>query len=268
MAKKPSYLDYLKQDFNELVDSTSLSELQKRFMKARWLDQLLWLEKRAKQTQNNYYRLRVLTIVGGVFIPALASLSLGVNGQSYVGWATFVLSQIVAISASIEEFFGYGDRYRRYRRSAEQMKHEGWSFLQLSGRYREVADYEEAYPIFASRVESIIKQDVEDYLAQMLQQEEKAQQQQKQLQNPTRERGVVVSSRAPQPQSETATLGLAKTPSGESDAVPESPAGDRASLEGTVTPAEPENAEVIAALGAGIRENDDSSAHQETPKAQ
>lgn len=238
MVKKQSYLDYLKQDFNELIDATSLSDLQKRFMKARWLDQLLWLEKRAKQTQNRYYWLRVLTIVGGVFIPALASLSLGGNGQSYVGWATFILSQIVAISASIEEFFGYGDRYRRYRRSAEQMKHEGWSFLQLSGRYREREDYEAAYSVFANRVESIIKQDVEDYLAQMLQQEEKAQQQQEQLQsrNVTSPQATVAVTPSPQPQ-----ISLAKTSSGEIDAVPESIASDRISGAGTVTPTEPEN---------------------------
>lgn len=51
-------------------------------------------------------------------------------------WSTFGLSQIVAISAAIEEFFHYGERWRHYRRTVESMKTQGWQFSQLTGPYR------------------------------------------------------------------------------------------------------------------------------------
>lgn len=171
-SKKKTYNDYIKQEMSELIEKIDLDDLQKRFMKARWLDQLLWLEGRATKSRNRYYNLRLLTIIGGVIVPALVSVT-SVNTQDkdtrlrdIFGWTAFGLSQIVAISAAVEELFHYGESYRRYRNSAEGMKIEGWQFFQLSGPYSVVKDHNEAYPIFAANVENIIQKDVEGYVAQ------------------------------------------------------------------------------------------------------
>lgn len=172
MAGQESYRGYLKQEFTELIDAASLTDLQKRFMKSRWLDQLLWLEGRAESSRNSYYRLRLVTIIGGVIIPALASLSLSQTEAHVVGWATFFLSQIVAISAAVEEFFRYGERYLRYRDTAENMKTEGWNFLQLSGPYDHYVNHGDAYTSFASRVETIIEHDVKGFVSQILRQQQ------------------------------------------------------------------------------------------------
>lgn len=188
---KTSYLETLKQEFSDLITETELSELQKRFLKGRWLDQLLWLEKRSIQSQTFYYRLRLLTIIGSVIIPALASLSLRETGHAIVGWLTFFLSQTVAISAAIEEFFGYGERYRNYRQTAEQMKTEGWQFLQLSGNYRDFQSHQEAYTSFSSRVESILQQEIKGYIASIADREQALQEQQKQKQNSLESASVV-----------------------------------------------------------------------------
>ncbi|NBD32447.1 MAG: DUF4231 domain-containing protein [Cyanobacteria bacterium] len=188
---KTSYLETLKQEFSDLITETELSELQKRFLKGRWLDQLLWLEKRSIQSQTFYYRLRLLTIIGSVIIPALASLSLRETGRAVVGRLTFFLSQTVAISAAIEEFFGYGERYRNYRQTAEQMKTEGWQFLQLSGNYRDFQSHQEAYTSFSSRVESILQQEIKGYIASIADREQALQEQQKQKQNSLESASVV-----------------------------------------------------------------------------
>lgn len=173
MAKKNTYQDYLKQEMGSLIDMIELSELQKRFMKSRWLDQVLWLESRATKSRSRHFSLRLITIIGGVIVPALVSVN-SANVKNFqlrdiFGWTAFGLSQAVAISAAVEELFHYGENYRRYRNSAEAMKIEGWQFFQLSGPYKEAKTHEEAYAVFAASVENIIQKDVEGYISQAAQ---------------------------------------------------------------------------------------------------
>ena len=147
-----SYRDYLKEELTQLIEKLELSELNKHFLKARWLDQLLWLESRAEHFRNRYYTLRLITIVGGVIVPALVGLN--INNQDLrdeVMWIAFGLSQVVAVSAAVEEFFQYGDRFRHYRNVAETIKSEGWQFIQLSGSYHQASDHNAVYPNFAQR---------------------------------------------------------------------------------------------------------------------
>ncbi|HEY9652922.1 MAG TPA: DUF4231 domain-containing protein, partial [Coleofasciculaceae cyanobacterium] len=170
MPKKSTYNDYLKAEMGSLIDETDLSDLQKRFMKSRWLDQVLWLEGRAGKSRKQHYTLRLITIIGGVIVPALVSVN-STNAQNIrlreiFGWTAFGLSQAVAISAAVEELFHYGESYRRYRNSAENLKIQGWQFFQLSGPYQDAKSHQEAYSTFAANVESVIQQDVEGYFAQ------------------------------------------------------------------------------------------------------
>ena len=166
-----------KQEMSELIEAIDLQPLQKQFMKSRWLDQVMWLEKRSKECRNKYYFLRMITIVGGVIVPALVSMNIGANNiQAIFGWIAFGLSQTVAISAAVEEFFHYGELYRQYRNTAELMKMEGWYFLQLSGRYQDFETHEDAYRTFASRVEKMIEQDLQVF-TQMGQEQQKSEEQ-------------------------------------------------------------------------------------------
>ncbi len=162
MAKKNSYQEYIKQEFTDLINKLDLSELQKQFMKSRWLDQTLWLENQAGKTKKWSTRLRLMTIVGGVIIPALVSLNFNKNDVAkYVGWATFGLSQMVAISAAVEEYFGFKDKHILYRQTAESLKSEMWKFVQLTGSYKQYSDHKQGYTTFAFRVEKFIQKDVQ-----------------------------------------------------------------------------------------------------------
>ncbi len=172
--KNKNYRDQFKEEICFLIKQIELSDLQQQFMKSRWLSQVLWLESRAKQNRNQYYLLRLITIIGGVIVPALVSLNINAdNVQEAIGWIAFGLSQAVAISAAVEEFFHYGERYRHYRNTAEAMKIEGWQFFQLSGPYRNAQSHTEVYSDFAQRVESIIQRDVQGYLSEVIQDKEK-----------------------------------------------------------------------------------------------
>lgn len=44
MTSKNAYRDCLKQDLGGLIGALDLSELQKHFLRSRWLDHVLWME--------------------------------------------------------------------------------------------------------------------------------------------------------------------------------------------------------------------------------
>ncbi|MDY6782546.1 MAG: DUF4231 domain-containing protein [Cyanobacteriota bacterium] len=172
MPKKPPRKDFW-QELTELIEDTDLPDIQKRLMQKRWLDQVKWLEGKANKCQRRYYSLRVTTILGGVIVPAMIGINTRPSQlERVLNWVAFGLAQGVAVSAAVEELFHYGDRYRRYRNSAEIMKIEGWQFLQLSGHYKSAKTHAEAYRDFAYQVENIIREDVEGYTAELVKEKE------------------------------------------------------------------------------------------------
>jgi hypothetical protein len=163
------YADWLKGELGELVDALELGDMQKRFIRSRWLEQVAWMESKANQARDRYYWLRVTTIVGAVLVPALVTVSsIGGTIEVIGKVAISVISLIVAASAAIEQFFHYGERWQSYRESAERLKAEGWLYLQLSGPYAlDGASHQELYPSFAERVEEIIQRNVHTYLTEV-----------------------------------------------------------------------------------------------------
>jgi SLOG in TRPM, prokaryote/Protein of unknown function (DUF4231) len=158
------YEDALKADFSALIGELRLPELRRRFLRSRWLDQLLWVEGRATRNRNRYYFWRLITILGGVTVPALVTANLTGSARAPLYWVTFAVSLLVAISAAVEGFFRYGERWRHYRRTAELLKTEGWQYFQLTGHYRRHTTVASAYELFASRVEDILQQDIDAYI--------------------------------------------------------------------------------------------------------
>lgn len=159
-----SYRDWLRQDFGELIDLLTVGELEKRYLRSRWLDQVLWTEQQAARQQRRYYVLRVIAILGGVLIPALVSLDVGGNAAEAVRWSAFGIGLVVAAAVALEGFFRFGERWRHYRRSAELLKIEGWQFLQGAGAYQG-QDHASAFPVFAARTEAILQQDLDVYIS-------------------------------------------------------------------------------------------------------
>jgi hypothetical protein len=150
-----------------------LSDLRKDFLKNRWLDQVMWLEGKATKERNAHHNLRMITIIGGVIVPALIGFQKGnQKWQEIVGWSAFGLSQVVAVSAAVEEFFGHGEKYRNYRNTAEGLKIEGWQFFQMAGPYRQFNAHSDAYTIFAERVEQYIQQDLQGFISQLTERQE------------------------------------------------------------------------------------------------
>jgi len=168
MAPKDSYQEWLKKDYNAMIDSLELQDQQKHFMKSRWLEQVLWMEGKSAGNQRWYYRFRVAAIVGGVIVPALVGLNLG-DGMlpGLVQSIIFFVSLLVAISIAVEEFFHFGDRWRHYRSTVELLKSEGWNYFQLCGPYESYDHHPDGFPPFAQRVEEILKLEMNVFIAEV-----------------------------------------------------------------------------------------------------
>ncbi|OQW33906.1 MAG: hypothetical protein A4E19_19245 [Nitrospira sp. SG-bin1] len=157
---------HMRAEMDKLIASLDLPELNKEFMRARWLELVMWMDGKAKESVWWYRRLRLATIIGGVIVPALVSLNVSDDTEPVIKLLTFVVSLVVALSAAVEEFFRYGERWRHYRRMTELLKSEGWHFLQLSGSYADQTHIQ-AYPSFATRVEELSREEVESYITQV-----------------------------------------------------------------------------------------------------
>ncbi len=163
------YVDELRTTFERLIDAAELDDRQREFLKLRWLEQLAWMESKAGKAQRFYYRLRLITIVGAVVVPALVALN------SLDGWpgnaaqiGAWIVSLVVAVSAAVEGFFQFGQRWRNYRSTAERLKTERWLYLQLAGPYATVDGSDaDAYRTFASRVEELVQKDVTVYITEV-----------------------------------------------------------------------------------------------------
>lgn len=175
MAKKNTYSDYLKQTLGGLIDRLDISDLRKEFLKNRWLDQVMWLEGRATKERDRHYKLRLVTIIGGVIVPVMVGFKTqNEDFDTQLSYAALGLSTIVAVSAAVEEFFLPGEKYRNYRSTAESMKIEGWQFMQLAGPYRKFKVHSDAYKAFAQRVEAYIQKDVEGFIARLEEKQEES----------------------------------------------------------------------------------------------
>jgi hypothetical protein len=163
MTRKDTYRDQLKREFTTIIDSLTLNDLYKNYLRLRWLDQVIWMEGKADNARSRYYTFRVIAIIGGLIVPALVSLNLAGRGEDVLRILTIILSLVVAISTAVEGFFHYGERWRHYRSTVEILKLEGWRFFRLSGGYGDYRDHEIAFKSFSDQIETTFQRDIETY---------------------------------------------------------------------------------------------------------
>jgi len=159
---------WLRTDLTKLIDSLQVSDEHRHFLHSRWLESLLWMEAAAQRTRSRYYALRLITVVGAVIVPALVSINAVGKTNVVVTWLTFAVSLIVGVSAAAEGLFRFGDRWRHYRGTVEQMKEEGWTFYELRDSYgTSGATHEGAFPTFATRVDALLRRETQTYITEI-----------------------------------------------------------------------------------------------------
>lgn len=169
MAKAQSdYRTWMEQNLLEIVTELQITELQRKILIRRWLDQLIFFEGAASKAKKSYYFFRITAIIGGIMVPLVASLQLPEVGRWNLGIVlTSIIGSVVAAVGGLEAFLKTGDRMRQYRQSAEFMKIEGWSFFSLTGEYGTFNTHADAYETFAGRVEDIVRLDVRSFVSKM-----------------------------------------------------------------------------------------------------
>src|SRR3954454_23581233 len=159
---------WLSTELQTLVESFHLSPEQTHFVRSRWLRSVLWMEAAAQRTRTRYYALRLTTVVGAVIVPALVSINAVGGAATAVTWLTFAVSLVVAVSAAVEGFFRFGERWRHYRSLVEEVKSEGWDFHELSGPAGAGgAPHATAFAVFVDRVTAVLRRETQAYIAEI-----------------------------------------------------------------------------------------------------
>lgn len=158
-----------------LLEALDIQPIRKEILRQRWLDQVAWMGRQARRARRRYLLVRVPVVLGGVAIPGLIAILLSAGGSpntflpgvstEAVRILSFFVSLGVAALAAYEDVMKFGERWRHYRRSAEQLKTLGWQYLTLSGQFRRHRTHEDAFTAFTERVEDVLNQDVEGYLS-------------------------------------------------------------------------------------------------------
>jgi hypothetical protein len=159
----------LKEELSAVIESKelSLSNLQKHYLRSRWLEQAARVDAGHRRALRGFYALRMTTVVCAITLPVLVVLSAG--GLAPGGWSTaaraltVLASLLVSACVAVEQLFDLGGRYRRSERVAGRLLAEGWRFLQLTGPYAAYGSHSDAFANFASQVEALSQPDVEVY---------------------------------------------------------------------------------------------------------
>lgn len=140
-------MDAKKADtFSVALQKTTLSDLQKTIFTKRFLSILGSFESRCLRIAIFYHILRVLMTVGSLIVPALLSIQYSDTSASTsikdpksfayeIYWATWVISLLVTTSNGVLTVFKIDKKYFYLHTAMEQLRSEGWQYLELSGRY-------------------------------------------------------------------------------------------------------------------------------------
>jgi hypothetical protein len=134
------------ETFTVALQKTPLNELQKIIFTKRFLSLLRSFEARCFRIAIFYHILRVLITVGSLIVPALLSIQYSdtttttnlTDPESFayeIYWATWVISLLVTTSNGVVTVFKIDKKYFYLHTAMEQLRSEGWQYLELSGRY-------------------------------------------------------------------------------------------------------------------------------------
>jgi hypothetical protein len=165
--------------FVEAINQTTLDELRKLLFHQRFIQVLGTFESRCWRIDWFFHTLRILVSVGSLIVPALLSIQYSdtsatssihdSNSFAYeIYWATWVISLLVTTSNGILSVFKIDKKYYYLHTCMEQLRSEGWQYLELSGRYSgyhtpgTVPTHENQFIFFCHAVEKIKMHQVQE----------------------------------------------------------------------------------------------------------
>lgn len=165
--------------FELALQKTKLDELQKVIFQQRYIQVLRTFEGRCSRISLFFHILRILVSVGSLIVPALLSIQYSDTSASTsikdpdsfayeIYWATWVISLLVTTSNGVVSVFKIDKKYYFLHTTMEQLRSEGWRYLELSGRYSgyhtpgKTPSHENQFIYFCHAVEKIKMHQVEE----------------------------------------------------------------------------------------------------------
>lgn len=136
----------VKPSFEKALEQVPLNAIQKTIVQERYSSVVQNLEKRCSRLALYFHVSRLLVTVGSLIVPALLSIQYTNTGPDTIMndpgsfayriyWATWIISLLVTTSNGILSVFKIDKKYYFLHTALEQLRSEGWQYLQLSGRY-------------------------------------------------------------------------------------------------------------------------------------
>lgn len=153
----------------ELIRHLTLGAPEKKLLEYRWLAEVDWTERQARQSLRVHHILRVIAIVGGVAVSGLIAAGVVLEpSTNTVSLAAFVTSLIVTGAIALDEYFRFGEKHRHLRLVTELLRSEGALYFGLTGPYAKSGSHAAAFPTFIERVERIARKDVQEWVTDVI----------------------------------------------------------------------------------------------------
>jgi len=124
------------------------------YMQHRWYAQWNYYDSKAGAAKTKYQRLQLIVAVGSVVVPVLVGLTpTDPNLRTSLDLLTVAVSLVVAAAAAIETVKQFGDEWRNFRSTAEELKREKSLYDTGSGPYRRAKN---PFRLFVERSEEVM----------------------------------------------------------------------------------------------------------------
>lgn len=128
------------------LPEAQLSGQHRRMFNSIFMEMLASHERHLKKIRPMYIMLRML-LVG---LPLLITIDIGMDESQ-----TRIVVVAIMVMSAIRDSFSVDSRYISLLKVTHRLAMEGWSFVQLTGAYRDFDTQEEAYELFAERVAAL-----------------------------------------------------------------------------------------------------------------
>ena len=153
---------------NNIIDGLKLkNDYDTEIIKNRFLYEVLLYEEKRDKTKKYYNSFRFIVTLGSLFFPAILSIGqmdpskLPKNFDTISYWSAWTISLTVTACNGFLQLFSLDKNYFTYSIVTEQLKTEGWQYLQLSGKYEDSPSHEAAFKSFCKSIENIKRKQIE-----------------------------------------------------------------------------------------------------------
>lgn len=198
----------------------SMKPEERFYLENRWYSQWSFYDKKANQSKKSYLRLQQIIVIGSVIVPVLVAFGPNLTTiipttispllvRFVIDVITVVISTAVAVAAAWEGLHKNGDAWTTYRRAAEEMQQEKFTFDVRTGRY---ANNTDAFARFVERCEEIMAQQNGRFIQTIEKQQAQAAEQNQDILTKYREKEEATTITVSSPTGAGSTVSVETTP--------------------------------------------------------